>query len=117
MRGGGWVKQAPLCDDWRASECPGCRRVGEPTIHAVLLTRRFTDSLVYYALSLNSGNLAGGVFLNTFLMGLIEVPANLLVILFLEWPAMGRRRTASFSLLFAGGAALLSIPFLITKGW
>ena len=34
---------------------------------------RFTDSLVYYAISLNAGTLSGDIFFNTFLTGLVEV--------------------------------------------
>ena len=34
---------------------------------------RFTDSLVYYAVSLNTATLSGDIFLNTFLTGLVEV--------------------------------------------
>ena len=34
---------------------------------------RFTDNLVYYAISLNAGTLSGDIFLNTFLTGLVEV--------------------------------------------
>ena len=39
----------------------------------IIVILRFTDSLVYYAASLNAGNLSGDIFLNTFLTGLVEV--------------------------------------------
>ena len=92
-------------------------------MHIVLtqsLTRhilpRFTDSLMYYALSLNSGSLAGDLFLNTFLLGLVEIPANIFCALGLQWRYLGRRLTASLSLLLAGVASVISIPLIVTGG-
>ncbi|CAD5114726.1 DgyrCDS3769 [Dimorphilus gyrociliatus] len=37
----------------------------------------FTCSLMYYGLSLNTGQLAGNIFLNTFLSAFIEIPSKL----------------------------------------
>ena len=39
---------------------------------------RFSNSLVYYGLSLNTGRLPGSVYVNSLLMGAVEIPANLL---------------------------------------
>ncbi|ELU09061.1 hypothetical protein CAPTEDRAFT_121679 [Capitella teleta] len=70
---------------------------------------RFTDSLMYYALSLNTGSLPGGVFFTTFLAGAVEVPANLIAVFFMGWRFTGRRLTCSLSMLIAGGASLIQI--------
>ncbi|KAK2140708.1 hypothetical protein LSH36_1273g00023, partial [Paralvinella palmiformis] len=43
----------------------------------------FTVSLVYYGVSFNAGAF-GDVFMNTFLSGLVEIPANLLCYIVLE---------------------------------
>ena len=39
---------------------------------------RFTDSLIFFALSMNTAALSGSVFLNTFLIGAVEIPANII---------------------------------------
>ena len=36
---------------------------------------RCANSLIYYGLSLSTGSLAGNVYLNFFLSGLVEIPA------------------------------------------
>ena len=58
-------------------------------------TFRFCASLIYYALSLNSGSLAGDLFLNTFLLGAVEVPAALLNMILLTKGLVGERRRNS----------------------
>ena len=40
-----------------------------------LLLCRCTSALVYYGLSLNTGNLAGDPYMNFFFSGLVEIPA------------------------------------------
>ena len=42
-----------------------------------LFSFRFSTSLIYFALSLNAGSLSGDIFLNTFLLGAVEVPETL----------------------------------------
>ena len=59
---------------------------------------------MYYGLSLNAAAF-GDIFLNTFLSGLIEIPANLLCILCLE---KGGRRFSNASALLVGGAFCVS---------
>lgn len=74
---------------------------------------RFVDSLMYFALSLNTGSLVGDVFVNTVISGAVEVPANILCILCMNWKKLGRRLTCSLSLVIAGLSSFLTIPMLL----
>ena len=67
------------------------------------------DSLVYWGLSLNTGDLVGNPFLMLFICGLVEVPASLLVLLLLD--RAGRRSLCS-TLFFIGGAACIASAFV-----
>ena len=77
---------------------------------------RMTTALTYFALSLNSGSLAGDVFLNTFVMGVIETPANIISLFCMNMSLFGRRWTNALSLIIAGVASLIAVPLLITSG-
>lgn len=68
---------------------------------------------MYYALSLNTGSLAGSIYLNTALMGLVEIPANILCYFTLNWRVTGRRVTCGGGLLLAGLSLFLSTPFIV----
>lgn len=72
---------------------------------------RFTLSLIYYGLSLNTGRLPGSVYLNSFLMSAVEVPANLLGIFLLS--RIGRKWTTGGATLMAGFSTIICIPFLL----
>ncbi|ODM92283.1 Organic cation transporter protein [Orchesella cincta] len=72
----------------------------------------FSNSLVYYGLSLNTGNLFGNPFVMLFLIGLAELPGYLIVIFFVD--ITGRRCLCSF-LMFVGGFACIIVAF-IPKG-
>ena len=41
---------------------------------------RFVNGMVYYGLSLSSGEFGGSIYLNFILTSLVEIPANVLVI-------------------------------------
>ena len=69
---------------------------------------------MYYALSLNAGRLPGDIFLNMFLLAVVEIPANLIALPLLE--RAGRRLTLSVSMLLAGISSLLMIPFMFVEG-
>ena len=75
---------------------------------------RFTNNLIYYGLSLNSGALAGNVYINTFLLGAIEIPANILCFVFSNW--IGRTWTIGLSLLLAAAASGIQIPLILVGG-
>lgn len=76
---------------------------------------RFTDALMYYSLSLNTQSLSGSVYLNTLILGAVEIPANFIAIILLNWKFTGRRLTCSWALILAGVASFLTI-FMILKG-
>ena len=46
------------------------------TLHAF----RFMNALVYYGVSLSAGNLGGNIYVNFFLLSLVEFPGTRLVI-------------------------------------
>lgn len=60
----------------------------------------FSNSLVYYGLSLSTGSMQGNPFLILFLMGLVEMPSYVVIIFVLD--RLGRRSITS-SLMLAGG--------------
>lgn len=60
----------------------------------------FANSLVYYGLSLSTGNLHGNPFLILFLMGLVEYPSYGAIMLLLD--KLGRRSITSFLMLIGG---------------
>ena len=66
---------------------------------------------MYYGLALNTGTLAGDIYLNTFLMGAVEIPANIIAIIILN--KVGRRVAVGGGLLFGGIATFISIPFVL----
>ena len=92
-----------------------CNCVGLSIITSTCHVCRFVDSLMYYGLSLNMADLSGNVFFNSFLSGAVEVPANLLCVALLNWPAFGRRLTCSFALLAAGLSSFVCIPFILNS--
>ncbi|XP_072034282.1 organic cation transporter protein-like [Amphiura filiformis] len=58
------------------------------------------NSMVYYGLSLYSSSLAGNKYLNFFLIGLVEIPAYIVIAFTMIW--WGRRPSMSVFLLGAG---------------
>ncbi|XP_013411039.1 organic cation transporter protein isoform X2 [Lingula anatina] len=63
-------------------------------------------SMVYYGLSLNSGNLGGDIFLNFFLSGLVEFPAYCFCFCI---DKVGRKGPHVFGMLLGGSACLCTI--------
>ncbi|BFZ10272.1 hypothetical protein BsWGS_13311 [Bradybaena similaris] len=74
------------------------------------------NALVYYGLSLNTGNLAGDPYLNFCIAGAVEIPAYALCIAFLN--KVGRRWPLVLSMYLGGVACILSgcIPVGGDKG-
>ncbi|CAL7935731.1 unnamed protein product [Xylocopa violacea] len=70
----------------------------------------FANSLVYYGLSLNAGNLVGNPFLMMFLSGLVELPSYLLMCFLMD--RTGRRCTVCSFMLIGGLCCIIasSIP-------
>lgn len=63
-------------------------------------------SLVFYGLSLNSGNLGGSVYVNFQLMAVVEVIAYVLCLLLLNYVS---RKLMYITCMMTGGVACLSI--------
>ncbi|ELU16565.1 hypothetical protein CAPTEDRAFT_106525 [Capitella teleta] len=77
----------------------------------IVLFEWFTLSLIFYGLSLNTGRLPGSVYLNSFLMSAIEIPANFTGMLLLRH--LGRKWTTGGATLMAGFSSLICVPFLL----
>ena len=69
--------------------------------------------MAYYGLALNSGDLAGDMFLNFFLQTFMDIPANLIVILLLD--KLGRKPLLVGSMVI-GGISLMATIFTIIYG-
>ncbi|CAN2387795.1 Solute carrier family 22 member, partial [Pristimantis euphronides] len=67
----------------------------------------FVCSLVYYGLTLSTGDLGGNVYLNLALSGLAEVPAYPLCMYLINHKRFGRRSSLCGFLSFAGAACLV----------
>ena len=63
--------------------------------------------MVYYGLSLNTSNLGGDPYVNFAIAGAVEIPANLLCMLILQF--FGRRIPLCVSLVLAGVSLLLTL--------
>ena len=69
--------------------------------------------MAYYGLALNSGDLAGDMFLNFFLQSVMDIPASLIIILLLD--KVGRKPLQVGSMVI-GGVALMSTIFTVIYG-
>lgn len=79
----------------------------------VLNCVRCTCSLIYYALSLNTGILSGNIYLNTFFCGAVEALGYVSGFFFVQNRHLGRRLTGLLSLLGAGLASFICIPMIL----
>lgn len=73
----------------------------------------FANSIVYYGLSLNMGNLVGNPFVMMFLSGLVELPAYILVIFTMD--RAGRRCLVSTLLLIGGVCCICAANIAATS--
>uniref|UniRef100_A0A8C2ZR70 Solute carrier family 22 member 21 n=1 Tax=Cyclopterus lumpus TaxID=8103 RepID=A0A8C2ZR70_CYCLU len=78
-------------------------------IRWISLTLWNTVSIAYFALSLNTANLHGNAYFNSFLSALVEMPAYVLSWAMFRWCS---RRLSLFSTLFMGGLFLLFIKLI-----
>lgn len=67
----------------------------------------FTNSVVYYGLSLNTGKLNGNPYFIMFLMGVVELPSYVLIVYFLD--RVGHRALISTMMLLGGVACLVIV--------
>lgn len=79
----------------------------------IILYNWMVVSMTYYGLTLNSGNLSGDVYLNFFFSGMVEFPAYIISIIFLD--RLGRR-TLHCIMMLTGGLACLSTIFTVLYG-
>uniref|UniRef100_A0A3B3UNI5 Solute carrier family 22 member 13b n=1 Tax=Poecilia latipinna TaxID=48699 RepID=A0A3B3UNI5_9TELE len=79
---------------------------------ALIMSTVFATSLMYYGLSLNVGNFGLDIYLTQFIFGVVEVPARVGILPFLQY--FGRKICQGAVLLFGGAACLgiLVIPKL-----
>ena len=68
---------------------------------------------MYYVLSLSTSSLAGNVFVNTTIMGLVEIPAVLLGLILMDWHVFGRKYTCVLSVVFAGISSFIMVPLIL----
>lgn len=66
----------------------------------------FANSLVYYGLSLSTGKLYGNPFLILFIMGLVEYPSYLVIVLILD--RLGRRPIISIYMIAGGLCCIIA---------
>lgn len=82
-------------------------------VYQLLLFFRMVVSLMYYGVTMNSGNIGGNFFLNFFLFACMEYPAYAIAIFFLD--KVGRKKLHC-ACMITGGAACLSTIFTVLFG-
>ena len=70
------------------------------------------NAIVYVGLTMSSGTLAGSMYLNMFLMGIVEIPAIILPMFILD--RLGRRLPYVAAMLIGGATCLSAIVVLLT---
>ena len=78
-----------------------------------LLPIRFTSSMAYYATSVNTGTLTGDVYLNTFIAGALEFPADIMCVFIII--RFGRRWSLSMGMVVGGIFMIACVPFIIAN--
>ncbi|CAH1774990.1 unnamed protein product [Owenia fusiformis] len=73
----------------------------------------FSNSLVYYGLSLNTSNLGGNPYVNFFISGAVEIVAK--VVLITSFMYIGRRLPFSMCMLFGGVCLIATIAVPLDK--
>ena len=95
------------------SEVATCFSWRNKTKIFICIPYRMVVSMVYYGLSLNTGNLGGDFYLNFTLSGLVEFPAYTLCLLLLD--RIGRK-FLHFIVMVLGGLACISTVFTTIFG-
>ena len=68
----------------------------------------FTNSILYYGLGLNAGNLPGSDIFNNFMNGIFEFPAYVIFPFLIDWKILGRNGTSGLFLILGGLFCLAS---------
>ncbi|KAJ8934337.1 hypothetical protein NQ314_013378 [Rhamnusium bicolor] len=66
----------------------------------------FANSLVYYGLSLSTGNLQGNPYVILFVMGLVEIPSYIVTVYLMD--RLGRRSLTSFEMIAGGICCIIA---------
>lgn len=66
----------------------------------------FANSLVYYGLSLSTGNLEGNPFVILFIMGLVELPSYVVTVYLMD--RLGRRSLTAFEMIAGGICCIIA---------
>ena len=97
-----------------SSESPGCCHFIKTPLLVVRVGLTsflwFSVAMIFYGLALNVGSLAGSIYVNSFLMGLMDLPGACLISLIVNSP-LGRRLSITISFLICSGVLLLGTAF------
>ena len=94
-------KQVTLWDIFRNPRL--CKRL------IIIFFNWLVNSATYYGLSWNVSSLGNNIFLDYFILGIVEIPANLSLLLLLN--KFGRQKTLCGYMLIAGAALLITAFF------
>jgi len=75
-----------------------------------------TVSMVYYGLTLGAADLGDNIYENTYFSALAELPGFLVIVLLMDRPVFGRKRTCILTLFFCGFFSLLIDLFSLSGG-
>ena len=70
--------------------------------------------MVYYGISINTGDMVGSVYMNTFLVGAVEFPGNAIAIISMD--RIGRRDPIAVANIVAGICMVACVPFIGNDG-
>ena len=102
------------CTDLNKLLCCNCCSIGFNYFsNNPIFFARFTCSMMYYGLSLNTGALSGSIYTNTLISGAVEIPSLIICIFLLNWKLCGRRLTSSGTFLVAGLSSIITIPLIL----
>ncbi|XP_066267297.1 organic cation transporter protein-like [Branchiostoma lanceolatum] len=73
----------------------------------------FVNSLVYYGLSLNTSNLGGDDYVNSFTSGAVELPAYVVTVILME--RIGRQKTLSGSMVVGGIGCFCTVAVPLSR--
>ncbi|KAI8489725.1 hypothetical protein Bbelb_326310 [Branchiostoma belcheri] len=73
----------------------------------------FVNSLVYYGLSLNTSNLGGDDYVNSFTSGAVELPAYVVTVILME--RIGRQKTLSTAMVIGGVGCFCTVAVPLSR--
>lgn len=101
-------------EEYKQRNCLALLKTPRMRIRTVVISFLwFSCSLMYYAMSLNTGSLSGDIFVNTVISGAVEIPSLVVCVFLLGWRITGRRLSCSISFIGAGISSIICIPLII----